>query len=207
MFTRVAIRASDLEASRRFYDAVLPTLGLGPGEGELVVVQATPEQPVTRGLHVGLAAASTEQVDAFWQAGVDAGFRSDGDPGPRPQYLPDYYGGFLLDPDGNSIEAAIHGRIRPVGAIDHLRVRVRNGPLTSRFLQATAAQAGDGDEPGFRLVDSTPELDRFRGPAGGSISVSEGPEYTVGLDVRIGAARFLDDDGRSLKLRASDGPN
>jgi hypothetical protein len=40
------------------------------------------------------------QVDAFWQAGVDAGYRDDGEPGPRTQYGPSYYGGFLLDPDG-----------------------------------------------------------------------------------------------------------
>jgi hypothetical protein len=38
-------------------------------------------------------------VDEFWRAGTDAGYRSDGEPGPRPQYEPDYYGAFLLDPD------------------------------------------------------------------------------------------------------------
>lgn len=203
MFDRVTIRASDRPASQRFLDAVLPTLGVGTGAGELVVVQATAAEPVTRGLHVGLAAASVEQIDAFWQAGIDAGFTSDGEPGPRPQYTPDYYGAFLLDPDGNSIEAAIHGRVRPVGTIDHVRLRVRNVALTSRFLQATAAQAGDGAEPGFRLVDQLAELDRFRGPVGGSISISAGPEYTVGVDLQIGAARYIDDDGRSLKLRAA----
>jgi hypothetical protein len=55
--------------------------------------------PLTRGLHVGFCAPSREAVDAFWQAGIAAGYRDDGAPGPRPVYGPDYYGGFLLDPD------------------------------------------------------------------------------------------------------------
>ena len=51
------------------------------------------------------AAESRPEVDAFWRRGVDAGYTSDGEPGLRPQYHPNYYGGFLLDPDGNSVEA------------------------------------------------------------------------------------------------------
>ena len=62
---------------------------------------------MTRGLHVGFRAPSREAVDAFWQAGIDAGYRDDGAPGPRTAYGPDYYGGFLLDPDGNSAEAVL----------------------------------------------------------------------------------------------------
>ena len=64
-----------------------------------------PEHAVTRGLHVGFWAPTRELVNAFWQAGVDAGHPDDGAPGPRPEYGPDYYGGFLRDPDGNSVEA------------------------------------------------------------------------------------------------------
>ena len=52
---------------------------------------------------------SRAHVDEFWRAGTEAGYRDDGAPGPRPQYSPDYYGGFLLDPDGNSAEAVHHG--------------------------------------------------------------------------------------------------
>jgi len=55
---------------------------------------------VTRGLHVGFRAPDRAAVDAFWQAGIDAGHPHDGAPGPRTVYGPDYYGGFLLDPDG-----------------------------------------------------------------------------------------------------------
>jgi hypothetical protein len=51
-------------------------------------------------------------VDEFWRVGTAAGYRDDGVPGPRPQYRADYYGAFLLDPDGNSIEAVHHGALR-----------------------------------------------------------------------------------------------
>jgi catechol 2,3-dioxygenase-like lactoylglutathione lyase family enzyme len=61
---------------------------------------------VTRGVHIGFAAHARPEVDAFWREGVALGARDDGAPGPRPQYREEYYGGFLLDPDGNSIEAA-----------------------------------------------------------------------------------------------------
>jgi len=60
---------------------------------------------VTRGLHVVFSARDHAQVDAFWRAGVDAGYRDAGAPGLRIQYAPTYDGGFLLDPDGNSVEA------------------------------------------------------------------------------------------------------
>jgi hypothetical protein len=67
---------------------------------------------VTRGLHVGFRAPSREAVDAFWQAGIDAGYRDDGAPGPRPVCGPDHHGG-LLDPDGNCAEAVV-GLRRPL---------------------------------------------------------------------------------------------
>lgn len=51
-----------------------------------------------------------DEVDAFWRAGTDAGYRWDGEPGLRPQYAPEYYGAFVLDPDGNNIEVVDHGR-------------------------------------------------------------------------------------------------
>src|SRR5213078_2016346 len=73
------------------------------------------DTPLTRGLHVGLAAPSREHVDRFWAALTAAGYRDDGAPGPRPQYRDDYYGAFVLDPDGNSIEAVHHGILRQDG--------------------------------------------------------------------------------------------
>src|SRR5579875_661944 len=136
MFDHVGIAASDLAASERFYRTVLSVLGREPvrADAELVewgdwdVTITDDEHPVTRGLHVGFRAPSREAVDAFWRAGIEAGAHSDGAPGPRTAYGPDYYGGFLLDPDGNSVEA-VHTKRKdpaPDGRIDHLWLRVRD---------------------------------------------------------------------------------
>ena len=69
---------------------------------------------MTRRLHIGFAAGSHEEVDALWRAGVDAGHRDDGAPGPRPQYVENYFGAFLLDPDAR-------GRERHRGLVCHPR--------------------------------------------------------------------------------------
>ena len=106
--------------------------------------RADRERPVTRGLHVGFRAPSREAVDAFWQAGIDAGYRDDGAPGPRTDYGPDYYGGFLLDPDGNSAEA-VHterGDPMPDEHVDHLWIRVRDLAASKRFYTTIAPHAG-----------------------------------------------------------------
>ena len=113
MFDHVAIAVSDFAASERFYRTVLSVLGVEASHADAELVEwedwdigaTDPEHPVTRGLHVGFRARDRAQVDAFWQAGVDAAYRDEGAPGPRTQYGPTYYGGFLLDPDGNSVEA------------------------------------------------------------------------------------------------------
>ena len=115
--------------------------------------------PVSHGLHVGFRAPDRAAVDAFWQAGVDAGYRSDGAPGPRAAYHPDYYGAFLLDPDGNSVEA-LHGEPElraPAGGIDHLWIRVGNLDASRRFYTTIAPHAG------LRLGDDEPGRVQFRG--------------------------------------------
>ena len=92
---------------------MLATLGLAKHEGdgytawgdyELFVFE---DPAPTRRLHIAFVAPSREQVDEFWRVGTDAGYESDGEPGPRPQYGGDYYGSFLLDPDGNSVELQV----------------------------------------------------------------------------------------------------
>jgi catechol 2,3-dioxygenase-like lactoylglutathione lyase family enzyme len=160
VFDHVAIAVSDLAASGRFYRTVLSTLGVGRGDayGNIIewedwAIGATDdEHPVTHGLHVGFRASDHAAVDAFWQAGVDAGYRDDGAPGPRQQYGPSYYGGFLLDPDGNSVEAVCIDRENPVpdGRIDHLWMRVRDLQAARRFYMTIAPHAGlrpGTDEP------------------------------------------------------------
>jgi hypothetical protein len=79
-------------------------------------------------------------VDAFWRAGTEAGYRDDGAPGPRPQYGPDYYGGFLLDPDGNSAEA-VHNLPRD-GVVDHLWIRVSDLDASRAFYEEVGRRAG-----------------------------------------------------------------
>ena len=135
MFDHVAIAVADLAASERFYRTVLSALGAAPSHADAELVEwddwdigATDrEHPVTRGLHVGFRAPSRDAVDACWQAGIN-GYRDDGAPVPRPDYGPDYYGGFLLDPDGNSAQRR-RNRKRvstvPDGRVDHLWIRVQ----------------------------------------------------------------------------------
>jgi hypothetical protein len=102
------------------------------------------EHSVTRGLHVGFRAPSREAVDAFWQAGIDAGYRDDGAPGPRTIYGPDYYGGFLLDPDGNSAEAVHMEREAPwlTAASTTSGSASATPPLPSAFYTTIAPHAG-----------------------------------------------------------------
>jgi len=108
----VDLHVSDFEASTRFYAAVLTPLGIPSWSEDSEAERATcftrvnivDRRPATCGLHLCFVARSREQVDAFHQAGVDAGFRSNGAPGYRA-YGPGYYAAFLLDPDGNNVEA------------------------------------------------------------------------------------------------------
>lgn len=177
MFDHVTIRVSDRDASEAFYDTVLRTLAIDQSYRtntfslwqEFGITGATPENPVTRHLHVGFRAPSREHVDEFWRVGTEAGYRDDGPPGARPHYSDDYYGAFLLDPDGNSAEA-VHDRDagRP-GVIDHLWIRVADVEAASNFYETIAPHAGlrrgtevpdrvhfVGEDASFALVLGTP---------------------------------------------------
>jgi catechol 2,3-dioxygenase-like lactoylglutathione lyase family enzyme len=177
VFDHAEIRVSDHTASEHFYGTVLATLGIEPtvsGDGftewdDFAVYEATTERPVTRRLHIGFAAPSRRQVDEFWRVGTEAGFRDDGAPGPRPQYGDDYYGAFLLDPDGNSAEAVHHGGLRTGGNIDHLWIRVADVAASRRFYETIAPHAGFQ----FRRMAENPERAQFAG-LGGSFSVVAG---------------------------------
>lgn len=168
MFDHVGIAVSDIAASERFYRTVLGALGVEPSHADTELVEwddwdigpVDADHELTRGLHVGFCARDREQVDAFWQAGVDAGFRDDGAPGPRTQYGATYYGGFLLDPDGNSVEAVHGARENAVtaGRIDHLWIRVRDPEASRRFYETIAPYAG------LRLTRSDPAHVRLSGP-------------------------------------------
>jgi catechol 2,3-dioxygenase-like lactoylglutathione lyase family enzyme len=179
VFHRVTIRAADLAAAERFYTAVLPALGIPRTHAyeqaaewqDFAVVSAGDGTPVTRRLHIGFVAPSHAEADAFWRAGTEAGYRDDGAPGPRPEYGADYYGAFLLDPDGNSAEAVHHDSLRRGGAIDHLWIRVADVAAATRFYEMIAPYAG------LHLRTDTPGRAQFKGD-GGSFSVVSGDAPT-----------------------------
>jgi catechol 2,3-dioxygenase-like lactoylglutathione lyase family enzyme len=197
VFLRVTIRVADLGASERLYDTVLPTLGLDREGSEFSLEAQDGAHPVTRGLHIGFRAPSRAEVDEFWRAGTAAGYPDDGAPGPRPQYTPDYYGSFLLDPDGNSIEAVHHSAMRGEGAIDHLWIRVADVDASKRFYADIAAHAG------FRLVDEAPARARFAGEGGSFTLLAGRPTENVHMAFRgaVAGAR-IDPDGNRVELVA-----
>jgi catechol 2,3-dioxygenase-like lactoylglutathione lyase family enzyme len=137
VFDHIGIRVSDRQASERFYDTVLSVLGHSRFDGDDYTEWGDfaigTDGPTTRNLHVGFYVPTHELVDAFHRAGVEAGYESDGEPGPRPQYTPEYYGAFLLDPDGNSIEAVSLANERDPGQIDHLWLRTKDVAAATAF--------------------------------------------------------------------------
>ena len=189
MFDHVTIRVADSAASQAFYETVLRELGVEPTSADergvewddFSIAPASADAPGTRRLHIAFAAPTREHVDAFWRAGVEAGFRDDGPPGPRPEYRDDYYGAFLLDPDGNSAEAVHHGSLRKDGDVDHLWIRVADVGASKAFYELVARHAG------FRLRTDAPDLAQFAG-ASGSFSLVAGGEPTEHLHLAFPAA-------------------
>ena len=119
MIAHISIGARDIARARRFYDAALKPLGysclssgndsLGYGATEpafWVNAAAHPVPPDDRsGLHICFAAPSRATVDAFHKAALKSGGKDNGKPGLRPDYGPNYYAAFAVDPDGYRIEA------------------------------------------------------------------------------------------------------
>ena len=107
------LRVADLDASKRFYRAVLEAVGLGltwEGEGAFAADElfvSDDGEPTAR-LHLAFQAADLETVHRFHEAALAAGGRDNGGPGER-HYHPGYYAAYALDPDGNNVEAVYHG--------------------------------------------------------------------------------------------------
>jgi catechol 2,3-dioxygenase-like lactoylglutathione lyase family enzyme len=190
MFDHVTIHASGRAAAVLFYTSVLSAIGVdSTSDGEsftewddFSVAASDDESAVTRGLHICFAARTRALVDEFWRAGTAAGYRDDGAPGPRPEYGDDYYGGFLLDPDGNSAEAVHHETLPESGNIDHVWIRVADVQASKRFYEAIAPHAG------LRLDDDTPERVQFRGGGRGSFSLIAGDHVTENVHMAFPAA-------------------
>ena len=125
MLDHIGLTVSDFAKARAFFDAALAPLGVG------VIMEVTPEQTggtshlgygsegrpyfwigtggqATGHVHVALTAQDRATVDAFHAAAMAAGGRDNGPPGIRAHYHPNYYGAFVLDPDGHNIEAVCH---------------------------------------------------------------------------------------------------
>jgi catechol 2,3-dioxygenase-like lactoylglutathione lyase family enzyme len=116
MYDHIGLKVKDLGASVRFYEAALATLGhtvssreasvagLGPKGEPALWLHAADGQAGT-GAHIAFKAETREAVERFHAVGLTAGGRDHGKPGPRPDYGERYYAAFLLDPDGNNVEA------------------------------------------------------------------------------------------------------
>jgi catechol 2,3-dioxygenase-like lactoylglutathione lyase family enzyme len=106
----------DLQASRRFYAAALEPWGSHevegewgisfgpPGSEDVAIASGEPSGPV----HLALSAPDRATVERFYEAALAAGGRDNGPPGERPHYHPGYYAAYVLDPDGNNVEAVFH---------------------------------------------------------------------------------------------------
>lgn len=119
IISHISIGTNQFEETRAFYDAVLPTLGIGvvmEHPGAVAYGRQAPEfwigtphdgRPATvgNGFHLGFIAADKAQVHAFHDGAIAAGATCDGPPGPRPVYGEPYYGCFVRDPEGHKIEA------------------------------------------------------------------------------------------------------
>ena len=124
MLDHVGIEVSDYPRSKAFYEAALAALGISllmeraessAGFGSETEIGPKPYfwihsrgRPVVSGAHLAFAAPDRETVDTFHAASLAAGGRDNGAPGARPIYHPAYYGAFVLDPDGNNVEAFCH---------------------------------------------------------------------------------------------------
>ena len=117
MLDHVSLKVSDPQRSMAFYDAALKPLGLsklmegGPlfaGYGDVRPFFWVGKGDGAGGTHVAFGAKDRTTVDAFYQAAIAAGGRDNGPPGVRAHYHPNYYAAFVLDPDGNNVEAVCH---------------------------------------------------------------------------------------------------
>ena len=122
LIDHIQLVVADIETSRRFYGAVLEALGIPIGgeagdyfwADELFV--STPGSVAASGrptgrTHLAVQATDRAAIARFHEAGLSAGGTDNGAPGERP-YHPGYYAAFVLDPDGNNIEAVFHGEAR-----------------------------------------------------------------------------------------------
>jgi len=120
MFDHVGLNVSDYAKSRAFYERALAPLGYrvvmasderkgaGFGQDRKPEFWVSEREPVGTGTHIAFSCGERAIVDAVHAAAIDAGGRDNGPPGLREHYHPTYYAAFVIDPDGNNIEAVCH---------------------------------------------------------------------------------------------------
>lgn len=125
MLDHTGVVVSDFDKSKAFYSKALSAIGYEllmelpasvtghadvagfgePPKPDFWISSGTPNRPP---VHVAFGVSGRALVDAFYKAAIAAGGRDNGPPGPRPHYHENYYGAFVLDPDGHNIEAVCH---------------------------------------------------------------------------------------------------
>ncbi|WP_349958290.1 VOC family protein [Rhizobium sp. ZPR3] len=119
MLDHVTIGVRDFERSKIFYDTILRAIGIerlyaegesfaGYGIGQKAFFWIGQRDALQTGTHIAFAASNRKIVDEFHRVGIIAGGTDNGAPGLRPHYHQNYYGAFILDPDGHNIEAVCH---------------------------------------------------------------------------------------------------
>jgi catechol 2,3-dioxygenase-like lactoylglutathione lyase family enzyme len=184
VFDHVTIRVSDRHAAQRFYTAVLDVLGVPIGDGAddlpewevFSLLEAGAPHRVTQGVHIGFAAHSRQEVDAFWREGIAAGALDDGAPGPRPQYRV----------AGHQVVEVSPG---------HVEVKGASGSFA--LLSGTPSRGVHMAFP----ADDDATVDAFHGVATAAGHPSNGepgerPEYHAGYY----GAFVLDPDGNNIEL-------
>jgi catechol 2,3-dioxygenase-like lactoylglutathione lyase family enzyme len=150
VFDHVTLRVPDLAAAERRFQALLDPLAADEtlrsntlaAWTDFIITEPDAERAPTRRAHVAFVAPTRDAVQEFWQAGIDAGLRDDGPPGPRPDDSDDYYAAFLRDELDNSFEAVVRDGHRRGGNVDHVALRVADLAAATRFYRTISAAAG-----------------------------------------------------------------
>ena len=123
MFDHIGLGVSNLPESKAFFLKALAPLrvavvmegpyGVGIGQDNKPTLWLSEARERPAGIHIAFVAANRAEVDAFYKAALAAGGRDNGAPGLRPQYHPNYYGAFVIGPDGHNVEAVCHKPVVP----------------------------------------------------------------------------------------------
>jgi catechol 2,3-dioxygenase-like lactoylglutathione lyase family enzyme len=201
MFDHVTVRIPDLAAAEPVFQTLLDQLSFDETFSsktfamwnDFALTEPDAEHPLTFRAHIAFVAPSQAAVDAWWEAGVAAGLRDNGPPGPRAHYSPDYYGAFLLDEQDNNYEAVHRDGMRRGGNVDHVAIRVADVAAATAFYKAAA------DAAGLVVRREGEQSASFTSPSQGGIFLVVAGPPTAGLHVAFpgdddAVHRFYDEE-------------